>query len=77
MLSKEDHLIESFFLSLRTDRWIDNIEKYGLVLVNDWKEKIKLYEDNWFLKSRDNWFVLTDEWMDCYNGIVTELLENI
>ena len=77
LLSKEDYLIESFFLSLRTDRWIDNIEKYGLVLVNDWKEKIKLYEDNWFLKSRDNWFVLTDEWMDCYNGIVTELLENI
>ena len=76
-LSSSDYLIESFFLSLRTDRWIDDIEKFKSVLVKDYSEKIKLYEENGFLKLRENRFVLTDEWMDCYNGIVTELLEEI
>ena len=76
-LSEKDYLIESFFLSLRTDRWIDNIEKFDSVLVKDYQEKVGLYVENWLLKMRDNWFVLTDKWMDCYNGIVTELLENI
>ena len=77
LLSEKDYLIESFFLWLRTDRWVDNIEKYSSVLVNDWKDKVKIYEDNWFLKLRENGIILTDEWMDCYNWIVTELLEDI
>lgn len=76
-LSHPDYLIESFFLSLRTDRWIDDIEKFKSVLVSDYLEKIKLYEENGFLKLRENGFVLTDEWMDCYNGIITELLSEI
>ena len=76
-LSHPDYLIESFFLSLRTDIGIDDIEKYKSVLVKDYSEKIKLYEENGYLKLRENGFVLTDEWMDCYNGIITELLEEI
>ena len=76
-LFSSDYLIENFFLSLRTDRWISNISKYESVLMDDYQEKIKLYEENWFLKLRENGFVLTDEWMDCYNGIITELLREI
>ena len=76
-MSQSDYLIESFFLSLRTDRGVDDIEKYKSVLVKDYSEKIKLYEENGYLKLRENGFVLTDEWMDCYNGIITELLEEI
>ena len=76
-LSEKDYLIESFFLSLRTDRGIDSVKKYGSVLADDWKDQIKLYEENWFLKLRENGFVLTDKWMDCYNGIITELLKEI
>ena len=76
-MSESDYLIESFFLSLRTDRWIDNILKFEPVLIKDWQGKIKIYEENWFLKLRENGFVLTDEWMDCYNGIITELLDEI
>ena len=76
-LSHSDYLIESFFLSLRTDRWIADIEKFKSVLVSDYSEKIKLYEENGFLKLRENGFVLTDEWMDCYNCIITELLSEI
>ena len=76
-MSEIDYLIESFFLSLRTDRWIDNISKFEPILVKDYQEKIKLYEENGYLKLRENRFVLTDEWMDCYNGIITELLKEI
>ena len=77
LLSKKDYMIESFFLALRTDRGIDDIEKYKSVLVSNWKEKIDLYEENGFLKLRENGIILTDEWMNCYNGIVTELLNEI
>ena len=76
-MSQSDYLIESFFLSLRTDRWIDDISKFESVLVKDYSDKIKLYEENGFFKLRENGFVLTDEWMDCYNGIITELLKEI
>ena len=76
-MDKSDYLIESFFLWLRTDRWVADIAKFESVLIEDWQEKLKLYEENWFLKLRENWFVLTDEWMDCYNGIITELLKEI
>ena len=76
-LSEKDYLIESFFLWLRTDKWVNDISKYQSVLIKDYQEKIKLYEENWFLKLRENWFVLTDEGMDCYNGIITKLLNEI
>ena len=76
-LSYSDYLIESFFLSLRTDRWIDDISKFKSVLIKNYTEKINLYEENGFLKLRENGFILTDEWMDCYNGIITELLKEI
>jgi oxygen-independent coproporphyrinogen-3 oxidase len=76
-LSEKDYLIESFFLWLRTDRWVGDIEKFKSVLIKDYSEKIKLYENSWFLKLREKGFILTDEGMDCYNGIITELLEEI
>ena len=76
-MSELDYLIESFFLSLRTDRWINDISKFEAVLVKDYSEKIKLYETNGFLKLYENGFVLTDEWMDCYNWIITDLLEEV
>ena len=76
-LSEKDYLIESFFLWLRTDKWVNDIGKYWSVLIKDYKEKINLYEENWFLKLHENGFVLTDEGMDCYNGIITELLNEI
>lgn len=76
-LSEKDYLIESFFLWLRTDKWVNTVETYKSVLVDDYSEKINLYEKNWFLKLRENGFVLTDEGMDCYNWIITELLKEI
>ncbi len=76
-LLERDYLIESFFLWLRTDRWINNISKFESVLVNDYLEKIKLYKENDFFELCENRIVLTDKWMDCYNGIITELLNEV
>ncbi len=77
LLSEKDYLIESFFLWLRTDRWIDNVSKFEPVLVNGYQEKLNLYGEGGFLKLHEKWFILTDNWMDCYNEIITELLNEV
>ena len=76
-LDQKDLLIEEFFLSLRTDLWITNIEKYWDIVVSDFQQKIESYEDQWFIEILKNWFKLTDQWMDIYNDIITELLQEI
>jgi len=76
MLDK-DLLIEEFFLGLRTDNWIKNIKKYESVLVPDYDEKIKSYSGQWFIEILPDWIRFTDQWMDIYNDIVTELLNEI
>ncbi|MDR2541542.1 MAG: radical SAM protein [Candidatus Peribacteria bacterium] len=76
-LSEKDYLIEKFFLSLRTDRGIQDILEFKTVLAPDWEKKTAEYTKQEFLRARDTGFVLTDRGMDCYNWIVTELLNEI
>ena len=76
-MSQSDYLIESFFLSLRTDRWIVDISKFESVLIENYRKKLKFFEEKWLVRLCDNWFFLTDRWMDGYNGIVIELLKEI
>ena len=76
-MTEKDLLIEEFFLGLRTDNWTKNIKKYESVLVPDYDEKIKSYSDQWFIEIIDDWMRFTDTWMDIYNDIVTELLNEI
>jgi len=76
-MTDKDLLIEEFFLGLRTDNWIKNTQKYGSVLVPDYLDKIKSYSDQWFIEIIDDWMRFTDQWMDIYNDIVTELLNEI
>ncbi len=76
-MTEKDLLIEEFFLGLRTDNWIKNIQKYKSVLVPDYAEKIKSYSDQWFIEILEDWIRFTDQWMDIYNDIVTELLDEI
>ena len=68
-------------MSLRTDRAIEDTSKYNTVLVSDFEQKIKSYAEQWFIEIILNWektwIKLTDEWMDIYNDIITELLEEI
>lgn len=76
-LTDKDLLIEEFFLSLRTDRWVEDTSKYNPILVPDFDKKIKSYAEQWFIETLENWIKLTDQWMDIYNDIITELLEEI
>jgi oxygen-independent coproporphyrinogen-3 oxidase len=76
-MSDKDLLIEEFFLWLRTDNWIKDIQKYISVLVQDYLDKIKSYMDQWFIELVENWMRFTDQWMDIYNDIITELLDEI
>ncbi len=76
-LSDKDIQIEEFFLSLRTDKWIQDISKYTNILVSDYKQKIQSYADQWFISVLEDKIKLTDQWMDIYNDIITELLQEI
>ena len=76
-MTDKDLLIEEFFLWLRTDNWIKDIKKYEPVLVPNYLDKIRSYSDQWFIEIIDDWMRFTDQWMDIYNDIVTELLKEI
>lgn len=77
VLSDKDYLIESFFLSLRTDKWIENIKKYESILVDDYANKLNLYKDENYVAFDWESLVLTDEWMDVSNSILSELMKEI
>ena len=76
-MTEKDLLIEEFFLGLRTDNWVKNLEKYKSVLVPDYDKKIESYSNQWFIEIIEDWIRFTDQWMDIYNDIVTELLDEI
>lgn len=77
LLSQKDYDIEKFFLGMRTTDWIDNISWFKWVLVNDYKDKIAYYQDQWSLRYyvKNDKIVLTDFGMDIYNTIITELIK--
>jgi hypothetical protein len=47
------------------------------VLVADYEEKLRQYEEGGFIRRRGAGFFLTDRGMDCYNGIIVALLREI
>jgi len=77
VLSGKDYLIESFFLSLRTDKGINNIQKYASILVEDYEKKLKLYSDEGYLNFDWESLVLSDEWMDVSNTLLSDLMNEI
>ena len=76
-LNEDDYLIEKFFLGLRTDQWIQNIDEFKNVLVGNYLDLITNYQNNWFCILDGQKIKLTDQWMDVFNSIVTDLLERI
>lgn len=79
-MREEDYLIEKFFLGLRTDRGVQDIEKFEKVLVADYKKKMDNFVEQGFMKTNTSTFehlnnrALTDKGMDVYNTVVSELL---
>ena len=77
ILNKKDYLIESFFLWLRTDRWVKNLSKYNEILVSNYVEKLHSYAEEWLVNYNDETLQLTDDWMDVFNALVTDIMDEI
>lgn len=75
ILTDKDYKIEKFFLWLRTCFWIDDYKSYKDILVKDFENKIISYVNEWYLILRQNRLILTDRWMDVYNEIITNLIQ--
>ena len=76
-LDDSDLLIEEFFLRLRTREWIANILKFNSVLVPHYQWLLTNYQWAWLLSFDWAQLRLTDEGMNVYNTIITDLLEKI
>ena len=76
-LDEKEYKKEEFFLRLRTDQWIENIDNYKDILVSDFKQKIDNLLREELAISDDKNLILTWNWMDIYNEIITELIEDL
>lgn len=74
LLNEKDYLIEKFFLRLRTDEWIKNLSEFESIMEEDWKEKIINFQEQGLLEYDGKRLILTDQWMDVFNALITELL---
>jgi len=77
IMTKEDYLIEKFFLWLRTNTWVENILEFENILEKNRKEKIEKFIEQDLCILFDNKFLLIDKWMDLFNTLVTDLLKKI
>lgn len=77
LLTSKDFLIEEFFLSLRTDKGIDHLTKFQEILVPNYQKKLQLYEQEGLILWEWEYLKLTDEGMDVFNSIITEIMKEI
>ena len=54
-----------------------NLKKYEKFLVPNFKQKVETYREQGFLIGDEDGFVLTDEGMDVFNAIVTDIMAEI
>ncbi len=78
-IKNTDFLIEDFFLALRTDLGITDINTYSEVLVDNHKELLDKFEESGLIDycNSGKWVMLTDTGMNVYNSIITDLLKII
>ena len=78
-MNQQDYLIESFFLGLRTDRGVRNLEHFASMLVTNYLEKISSYTEQGFVAYNEETqhLQLTDAGMDVFNAIVTDIMAEI
>lgn len=77
ILNESDLLIEEFFLRLRTREGISDISKFASVLVPNHQWLLTNYQWSWLVISDWTDLRLTDEGMNVYNSIITDLLQKI
>ena len=76
-LSKKDYLIEEFFLGLRTDKGVPQLSKFTSLLIPHYEKKLQIYENEGLITIDWEKLKLTDAGMDVFNGIVTEIMNEI
>lgn len=76
-LNESDLLIEEFFLRLRTREGIADISKFNSVLIKDYELRITNLKKEGLVEFDGTKLRLTDEGMNVYNSIVTDLLERL
>lgn len=54
-----------------------NLKKYEKILVLNFKQKIEAYREQGLLIGDEEGFILTDEGMDVFNAIVTDIMAEI
>jgi len=76
-LNESDLLIEEFFLRLRTKDGIVDINKFKNILIMDYELRITNYTNEGLVRFDGKKLQLTDDGMNVYNSIVTDLLERL
>jgi len=76
-MNESDILIEEFFLRLRTREGLADISKFIPVLVSSYEWLLENYRNEWLLSFDWARLQLTDEGMNVYNSIITDLLQKI
>ena len=77
VLNASDILIEEFFLRLRTREWIADISKFIPLLVPNYESLLEIYTKEGLLVCDWSKLQLTDDGMNVYNSIITDLLQKI
>jgi coproporphyrinogen III oxidase-like Fe-S oxidoreductase len=76
-MDQQERNIEKLFLSLRTDRGVENLSSYEHILEKNRKELINAFEKQGYCLYENDKLLLTDSGMDIYNTIITDLLAQL
>lgn len=76
-MNESDILIEEFFLRLRTREGLADIAKFIPMLVSNYESLLQTYQKEGLLSFDGTKLQLTDEGMNVYNSIITDLLKNL
>jgi len=77
VLNASDILIEEFFLRLRTREWIADISKFIPLLVPTHESLLATYRKEWLIDFDGTRLQLTDDGMNVYNSLITDLLQKL
>ncbi len=77
VLDERAYLIDEFFLIMRTSMGVRNLEKYKTILVENYQALLSSFAKEGLVKyDIEQWtLTLTDEGMNVYNSIITDLVE--
>lgn len=76
-LSDTDKLIEGFFLRMRTSAWVQHLDQYSSVLVDQYVSLIQQYVSDDFVVYDNHSLYLTDQWFAVYNTLIASLLRQV